>query len=100
MAQDTVCEGDGAGGHVKLEYRFTGSRQYEAVTMTYGSNNVLDNPQPVFNYMGPMLFRGLYGIEFNVFSDSGDFFVTVPAFGEQMITTKGNCTATKGRKLR
>lgn len=95
FAQDKIitCEGDGAGGHVKLEYRFLRPGQYEALQFTYGSENVLDNPKSIFNHMGFILFRGLHGIEFNTSEHSDDFYVTVPGFGGQPLkTTEGKCS--------
>jgi len=89
--QITICEGNGAGGQVKLEYHEVGPNQYEALVMTYGSNDVLDSPSSIFNHMGFILFRGHNGIEFNIDEFSHDFYVTVPAFGDNLKTTEGKC---------
>jgi hypothetical protein len=89
--QFTICEGDGAGGYVKLVFYFVGPGQYKALIMNYGSNDVLDNPISVFNHMGYILFRGSQGVKFNAFEYSDDFYVTVPAFGGQLKTIEGKC---------
>lgn len=86
-----VCEGDGAGGHVHLKYHSIGPGQYEALLMTYGGNDILEDPKSVFNHMGFIFFRGSHGIEFNLSEFSSDFSVTVPAFGRRLKTTEGQC---------
>jgi hypothetical protein len=96
MAQEqvTTCEGDGAGGHVKLVYHFVSPGRYEALTMIYGDRDVLDNPFSAFNHLGHIVLNGSQGITFNAFEYSDDFYVSVPAFGSKIKTTEGKCVTT------
>ncbi len=90
--QVTICEGDGAGGHVTLEYHEVEPDHYEALAMTYGGWNVLDNPVAIVNHFrSTIIFSGLGGIDFILNEGGRDFFVTVPAFGGHMKTTDGDC---------
>jgi hypothetical protein len=90
--QTTICEGDGGGGHVSLEYHSVGPDQYEALAMNYGGRNVLGNPTAVVNHLdGTIVFTSPTEIEFVLKIGSNDFFVTVPAFGDHLKTTKGTC---------
>ena len=90
--QVTICEGDGAGGHVTLEYHSWGPGQYEASVMTYGSRNVIENPVATVNHLsGLVTFTGLKGIKFIKNEADNEFSVTIPAFGDNMKTTDGKC---------
>ena len=98
--QIMVCEGNGTGGHVKLEYRKVEPGKHQALTMTYGDRDVLDNPTPVLIHAGLSLFKGLNRISFIVSDYTEDFYVTVPAFGDYMKTTEGKCRVKNDRNYK